>query len=327
MEVLNVNLDFDKIEKNVLIKKESETSDYYGINPANRPTNELLKFGIVNINKPQGPTSHQISDYVKGILNAKKAGHGGTLDPNVTGVLPIALDNATRIVQLLLKERKEYVALMHLHNEVSYEGIQRVFEEFTGTIKQLPPIKSAVKRQERFRKIYFINLMEIEGKEILFEVGCEAGTYIRKLIHDIGLKLRTGAHMQQLVRTKTGPFTDKNWNTLHDLKDALEEYKEGDEEPIRKIIMPVEFTVLNQKKIWVHDSAVNNLCHGSVLYAQGVSKLSDNILENDFVIILTLKNELISYGTATFDSLSILNRQKDVVVVPKKVFMPVGIYK
>ena len=216
---------------------------------------------------------------------------------------------------------------MHLHKDVPEEEIKKVFNEFTGTIKQLPPIRSAVKRQERFRKIYFINLIEINEKDVLFEVGCEAGTYIRKLIHDMGIRLKTGAHMQQLVRTKTGPFTNENWYTLHDLKDAYEYYKEGSEEQLRNIILPFEYTVSNSKKIWILDSTVDSLCHGSPLYNPGVSKLSDNIQRNDKVAILTLKNELVSLGTSQLDSKEILDNTKGIAAKLDAVFMPIATYE
>lgn len=314
-------------ETNILIKKESATSDNFGCRPENRAVVQLIKYGMVNINKQQGPSSHQIADYVKKILNIKKCGHGGTLDPNVTGVLPVALENATRIIQIFLKEKKEYVALMHIHKDVSHEEIKKVFEEFTGTIKQLPPLRSAVKRQERLRKIYYVNILEIDGKDVLFEIGCEAGTYIRKWCFDVGKRLNVGAHMASLVRTKTGPFTDKNWHSLHDLKDAYEEYKEGNELPLRKIIVPVEFAVLNIKKVWVHDSAIDHLCHGSPLYSPGVSKLSSDIQKDELIAILTLKDELIALGTSSMDSNLMLKSQKDIAVKLEKVFMQVGIYK
>jgi len=145
--------------------------------------------------------------------------------------------------------------------------------------------------------------------------------------HDIGLKLKTGAHMASLVRTKTGPFTDKNWHSLHDLKDSHEEFKEGNDSPLRDIIVPVEFAIQHSKKVWVHDSAVDHLCHGSPLYIPGISKLSDNIIKDDKVAVLTLKNELISLGISSIDSNSIIKSQKDIAVKLEKVFMPVGIYK
>src|SRR3989344_1356775 len=173
-------LPFEKIERKILIKKESETNQDYGKNPNERSVEELIKYGVININKPQGPTSHLVSDYVQRILKITKAGHSGSLDPNVTGCLPIALEDATRIVHYLLKSGKEYVCLMHLHADVTQSKIHKIMQSTIGKIKQLPPIKSAVKRQLREREIYYLEILEIDGKDVLFKIGCEAGTYIRK---------------------------------------------------------------------------------------------------------------------------------------------------
>jgi len=146
-------LPFEKIDRNILIKKESETNENYGCEPDKRKTEELIQYGIINIDKPPGPTSHQVSDYVQRILGITKAGHSGTLDPNVTGVLPIAIEKATRIVQTLLVAGKEYVGIMHLHKEVPEERLKSVFKQFTGKIQQMPPVRSAVKRQWRSRRL------------------------------------------------------------------------------------------------------------------------------------------------------------------------------
>jgi len=175
------NLPFEKIERKILTKKKVETSPKFGAYPDRRPAEELINYGIVNIDKPKGPTSHQVSAYVQQILKIGKSGHSGTLDPKVTGVLAIALGRATRVSQYLLKAGKEYVAIMHLHKEVKEDKIKKVCKEFVGKIKQLPPIKSAIKRQVRERKIYYLEILEIKEKDVLFRVGCQAGTYIRKL--------------------------------------------------------------------------------------------------------------------------------------------------
>ncbi|MDP6642198.1 MAG: RNA-guided pseudouridylation complex pseudouridine synthase subunit Cbf5 [Candidatus Nanoarchaeia archaeon] len=318
-------LPYEAIKRKVVTNKKSKTSKEYGMHPEKRDIKELIEHGIININKPEGPTSHEVSSYVQKILEIKKSGHSGTLDPKVTGVLPVALSKATRIVQTLLKEGKEYVALMHLHKEVPQSKIHKVMREFTGKIQQMPPIKSAVKRQLRIREIYYIEIMEIKEKDVLFRVGCEAGTYIRKLIHDIGQKLNVGAHMAQLVRTKVGPFNDKNWHALQDLKDAYEFYKEGKEEELRNIVMPVEFSVQHLPKIWVLDTTVDALCHGADLYSNGISKLNDNIDENSQIAVLTLKDELVCLGESILNNEDMLKENKRAVKTTK-VFMEIGEY-
>ena len=158
------------MKKQIFVKKEAEA--VFGKNPKERTAEELIEYGIVNINKPKGPTSHQTSDYVKKILRIEKAGHSGTLDPAVTGVQPIALGRATRITQFLLTAPKEYVCLMHLHKEVEEEKLREVIKQFVGKIQQLPPIKSAVKRQLRTRKIYEFEILEIKKQDVLFRVKC-----------------------------------------------------------------------------------------------------------------------------------------------------------
>src|SRR3989338_4367578 len=106
-------LPFEKISRKILVRKEAETNPDLGCNPEERKTEEIINYGIANIDKPKGPTSHQVSDFVQKILHINKSGHSGTLDPAVTGVLPVALGRATRIVQTLLTAGKEYVGIMH----------------------------------------------------------------------------------------------------------------------------------------------------------------------------------------------------------------------
>lgn len=199
----------------------------------------LLDFGIIVIDKPVNLTSHQTADEVKKILSLEKTGHSGTLDPKVTGVLPVALNKATRIMEILLKSNKAYIALMHFHSPVDKDKVELILKEkFLGTITQLPPVRCAVKRQLRDRHIYSIKILEIseDNKDYLIEVYCEAGTYIRKLIHDIGLFLDVGAHMQELRRIKSSHFTEKDLVTLQELEDAVFLANNGDEKELFKII-------------------------------------------------------------------------------------------
>jgi len=319
-------LPFEKIKRKILVKKESETNNSYGTDPENRTVKELINSGVICLNKSQGPTSHQTAEYVKNILNLKHVGHGGTLDPHVTGVLPIALENATRITQTLLIAGKEYVALMHLHKPIDNKKILNGFEEFKGKIKQLPPIRSAVKRQIREREIYYIEIIEMGNQDVLFRIGCQAGTYIRKYISDFGNNLKTNAHMLQLVRTKAGPFNDKEMYTMQEIKDAYEYYKEGDESHLKKIIKPIEFATQHLPKIWVQDTTVDSLCHGTDLSIPGISKLESDIKKDDLVAVMTLKNELICLGNVILTSEEIIKMERGKAVKTAKVFMKPDIY-
>jgi len=322
-------LPFENIKRKILVKKEVDTDEKLGCKPEERKTEEIINYGIININKPQGPTSHQVSDFVQKILEIDKSGHSGTLDPNVHGVLTIALGRSTRIVQILLKSGKEYIGIMHLHKDVEREKIEEMIKNnFLGKIKQIPPLKSAVRRIERTREIYYFDIIEKDEKDVLFIVGCQAGTYIRKLIHDLGQKLKVGAHMLELRRTKVGPFKESTLFTLQDLKDAYYFYKKGNNDKfLRKIIQPVENAIIHLPKIWVFDTTVDTLCHGADLKVPGISKLNDKIQKNDVVAIMTLKGELVALGTATMNSEDIMKKEKGLAVKTDKVFMEPDVYK
>ena len=320
-------LPFEGIKHDIITLKRAETSDKFGCNFNKRTVEELIKSGVIVLNKVSGPTSHQVSDYLKRILNLKKAGHSGTLDPKVTGVLPVALGKGTRIVQLLLPAGKEYVCIMHLHEDVGKEKVQDIFKKFTGKIKQLPPVKSAVKRRLRERTIYYIELMEIQGQDVLFRIGCQAGTYIRKICHDMGQDLGIGAHMAQLIRTKVGPFDDKKIWTLQQVRDAYWYYKEeGNEKYIRNVILPIERAVELIPKVWVFDSAIDSMCHGADLKMPGISKINSGIDAEGPVAVMSLKGELVAIGTAIMNSEGMQNNTKGIAVKTHKIFMVEGTY-
>ncbi len=184
-----------------------------------------------------------------------------------------------------------------------------------------------VKRRQRKKEIYWINILEIkDNQEVLFRVGCEAGTYIRKLCHDIGEKLNTGAHMQQLIRTRVGPFNESTMFSLYELKDAFELFKEGKEQELRKIIQPIESATKHLPKVWITDYTVDSLCHGADLAIPGIAKLNSEIKEKDVVAILTLKDELVATGTAKLTSEDIMEKQKGLAVKTTKVYMKRGTY-
>lgn len=323
------DLPFERINRVKLTRQELSTSDKFGHDPFNRPIKELLDFGVVNVDKPSGPTSHQVSSYVQKILGISKSGHSGTLDPKVTGVLPVAVGKGTRVVQSLLTAGKEYVCLMHVHSPFEEENLRKIMlVDFVGKIKQLPPVKSAVKRQFRYRKIYYIDILEINGQDVLFTVGCQAGTYIRKLCHDIGIAIGGGAHMAELRRTKAGPFNESsNLVTLQDLTDAYHYYKEnGDETKLREFVKPVEVATNHLPKVWVSDAAVDTICHGATLKVPGIASVESEIQTGEPVVVLTLKNELVCVGESLMTSREMIDSKRGVAVKSTQVFMPPSTY-
>jgi len=308
-------------DRQIFIKKE-DTSEF-GKSPEKRTIQELLEYGIVNIEKTKGPTSHQISDYVKKILKVNKAGHSGTLDPAVTGVQPVAFGKATRIAQFLLTAPKEYICLMYLHKDITEEEIKVEVKKYIGKIQQLPPIKSAVKRQLRTREVYELEILEIVERNILFRVKCQAGTYIRKLCHDLGQTLGTGAHMAELRRSQAGPFTEQdNLITLNDLQDAVHFYKEENNDKfLRYCLQPVENALKYLPKCWIFDTTIESLTHGRDLAIPGISKL-ENFKKGETVAITTLKGELVAVGEALMSGVEININEKGLAIEVKKVFMP-----
>jgi len=320
-------LPFENANRQIIVKKNAKTSESYGKDPYLRSVEELIDYGIINVNKPKGPTSHQTSAYLQEILGINKSGHSGTLDPNVTGVLPIATARATRIVQGLLIAGKEYVGIMHMHKNLSDAELKKGIDAFKGRIKQLPPIKSNVKRAWRFRTIYYFEVLDREEKEVLFKVGCQAGTYIRKLIHDFGQKMNIGANMTQLIRTKAGPFKIDDSFTLHDVADALHIYKtENNDKFIRKVVRPIEEAVSHLPKVWVLDSTVDSICHGSALAMPGIAKLNSRIEKEEIVAVMTLKDELVALGDASMTTKEMVANEKGIAVRITKVFMLPGTY-
>ena len=316
-----------KLEDLFLVKEESSTSEDYGSYPFNRPIREYIRNGVVCIDKPAGPTSHEVVVWVRKILEVNKTGHAGTLDPKVTGVLPVLIENATKLVKFLQTSEKEYVALMRLHSDADERAIRETFNLFKGKIYQRPPLKSAVKKRIRIREIYETEILEIDGRDVLFRVRTEAGTYIRKLCTDIGEIIGTGAHMQELRRTKTGVFRENDAFTLHELLDAYRIYREnGDETFLREIIKPMEVAVRDVKKIVVKDSAVDAICHGADLSARGICFIQKGIERDDVVAIFTLKNEIVALGKALASAEEIYRARSGIMVEINRVIMERGVY-
>jgi len=246
----------------------------------------------------------------------------------VTGVLPIALEEATKVIQALLLSGKEYVCVMRLHAQVPEGQVKAVLEEFCGTIYQRPPIRASVKRRLRTRKIYYLNLLESNGKNVLFKVGCEAGTYIRKLCYDLGEALGCGAHMRELRRTRAGPFTeDGSLITLHHLSYIFRLWKENHEESLlRKFIYPMEKALEILPKIYIRDSAVDALCHGAHLAAPGVLSLETGIKPNDAVAVFTQKDEAVALAKTLASTEEILRMEHGLVAKTQRVLMLRGVY-
>lgn len=261
-----------------------------------KSTEELLEFGIINIDKPSGPTSFDISEFVCKKLGLRKTSHFGTLDPMVTGVLPVALNRGCKLTGFFLGEDKEYVGIMRIHEDVSLKDVEKMIKEkFFGKITQMPPVKSRVKRQERVREVMNFDIIEKDGKDFLFKTTVQGGTYIRKLVHDLGEALGTGAHMLELRRTRAGIFEENNKEypstNLYDFENAVDEYKKGNDELLRKIIIPGEVVAQLFPVVEIEEESAERILRGQPVYEKNLS--GKNKLETGEIIVVFEKEKFI----------------------------------
>jgi len=310
-----------------LKKADATAKSGRGRSPADRGIEELLKDGVVVIDKPMGPTSHQVTSWVRDMLGATKAAHGGTLDPRVTGVLPVGVGIAVRAMDSLHHGTKEYVGVMKMHGNFDTKRLEEVFEEFVGEIIQTPPVRSAVKRAPRTREIHSLELMETSGRNALFKVECDAGTYVRSLCVDVGDALGIGGHLQDLRRTRAGTIVEDRAVTLYDLKDALADHANGNSESLTRMFNPMEILLKHMPSVEVKDSAVDAICHGADLAIPGIVALDDSIVKDGTVAILSMSGESVGLGRALIDSKEIMARSQGFAVKTTRVFMPAGTYE
>ena len=280
--------------------------------PDERTLDELLRFGVLNLDKPAGPSAHQVAGWVRDLAadavdelapdgpTVDRAAHAGTLDPKVTGCLPMLLGDATRMAQVFLEGRKEYVSVLELHGPAP-TNLEDVLAEFEAPLYQKPPRKSAVSRRLRVREIHELSLLDLGDRQALIRVECESGTYIRKLCHDLGLALGTGGHMGHLRRTATDPFDDSSLVTLQEFTDALVFAQEGDEELLRAVVSPAERALTHLPSLTIAPSAARNVATGAPVYAPGVISADDGIAEGALVACYTPDDSAVCLGTMAGD--------------------------
>ena len=296
-----------------------------GSSPLARPLNHHLSYGVINLDKPANPSSHEVVSWIKKILRVEKTGHSGTLDPKVTGCLIVCIDRATRLVKSQQSAGKEYVAVARLHSACDVAKVQRSVETLTGALFQRPPLISAVKRQLRIRTIYESKLLEYDEERNLgvLWLSCEAGTYVRTLCVHLGLLTGAGGHMQELRRVRSGALAEKdNLVTMHDVLDAQHVYDTTkDETYLRRVVMPLEVLLTKYKRIVVKDSAVNAICYGAKFMIPGLLRFADGIELNDEVVLMTTKGEAIAVAIAQMTTAVMATVDHGVVAKIKRVIM------
>lgn len=272
-----------------------------------RSIKELINFSILNLDKPAGCTSFDVVDSVRRMFSefgVKKCGHLGTLDPNVTGVLPICVGNACKIQDYFMHHEKTYIGKMKLHRDITKEQLEVEMRKFIGKINQLPPRISRVKRVVREREIAEFKLLNLDEKkrEAEFIARVQAGTYIRKLIDDLGKNIG-GAQMIELRRTQAGLFSheDREFTKLEDIDRALKEYKSGREEKLRRLLIPAEIIIRILPIVETKSEFIDKLKHGSPIFEEMLLdvKNSKKIIESKEPFAIILDNNLIEI--AQFD--------------------------
>ncbi len=299
----------------------------HGTRPEDRTLEERIRLGVAVVDKPQGPTSHQVSAWVRDMFGVAKAGHSGTLDPHVTGVLPVALADATRAIDAVLEGDKEYVGVMQLHQDVEERRVRSMLERFVGDIYQMPPVRSAVRREQRVRHIEELEPLEVSGRNVLFRVRCESGTYIRTLCADVGEALGVGANMVDLRRTRTATFDESQAHPLNAFRDGLVYWRdEHDEAPLRSLLRPMESLLAHLPQVIVKETAVDAICHGANVHVPGVAKLSPHIRRGQAVGVFTAKGEAIALAKAMMTSDEMTVAKSGVAADVSRVLMNPGTY-
>ena len=316
-----------QLEKLIEIDQDI-TDDNYGTYYDKRTLDQLLNYGIIILDKPPGPTSHETVAWTKRLLKIPKIGHSGTLDPQVSGVLPLGLGEATKALGILLFGPKEYHALGRFHSQPTKEKIHELLEMFTGEIYQKPPQRSSVVRRTRTRTIHELELLEQKERLVLLRVLCEAGTYIRKLLYDMGEVHGPGATMIELRRTRVDNFYEKDGLvTLHELADAFALWEEKrDDTKLLSMIQPVENALTEIKSVVIRDSAVDALCHGAQLAIPGILQISPDINKGDVVGIYTQKGEVVALAESKLNAHEIKDATKGYGFETKRIIMAPNTY-
>lgn len=304
------------------------TDDAFGTYYDRRSIEQLLNYGIILLDKPPGPTSHETVAWTKRLLKIPKIGHSGTLDPMVSGVLPLGLGDATKALGVLLYGPKEYHALGRLHSLPSKEKFEQAVDLFKGRIFQKPPQRSAVVRQTRIRTIHELEILEQKERLFLARILCESGTYIRKLFYDMGEILGPGATMVELRRTSVDRFHERDGLvTLHELANAFAIWEENrDDSKLTGMIKPVEYALAGLKAVVIRDSAVDALCHGAQLAIPGILRITPNLRQGELVGIYTQKGEVVALAEATMSEDDIRDAVKGHAFETKRIIMAPDTY-
>jgi predicted rRNA pseudouridine synthase len=285
------------------------------------PAERIRSGAFLLIDKPRGPSSHQVTAWVRQLLGVGTAGHAGTLDPNVSGLLWVGVGPALKLLPLVLEFPKRYLGVIEFHGPVEPAALAGMLREFTGPLYQTPPVRSAVKRQRRVRTIYRLDRLDSDGARHLVDVVCDSGTYIRTLAVDLGDALGAGAHLAELRRTGTGPFDEPSSVGLPTLSDAVARDAGGDPRPLLALLHPMEEVWREFPSVVAKDAAASAVAHGADLAPGGISGIGRPFEEGARVVIVNRRNELLAWGTALRPSTEVRSHAPGWAIDCERVFV------
>lgn len=266
---------------------------------------------VIIVDKPPGLTSHEVTTLIKKLFKVKRAGHAGTLDPEVSGVLPIALGRATKLIQYIASKDKTYIALARFKKEMNREEVDAIFAKHIGIITQTPPKISAVKKVARERKIEKLEIIEKKGRLVLFETHVQAGTYIRTLCEDIG-KETEGGRMEELRRIKVGKIGQERAVKMSQILFALNEEEMGNSKPIQEILNEPQ-DLIDLPRVLIKKSAINSIKNGAQIMIPALERIYGSPKKGDSVKIYCEK-EFIGIGKLEINEEELNKNKKGIAV-------------
>ncbi len=311
----------------IVLDNAAETSPSHGCKPEDRSIDQLLESGFILLDKAPGPSSHQVSAWARDMMGLEKLGHGGTLDPFATGVLPLLAGKAMRLTGRILTHDKSYLAVLKLGKDVELSDLEEKMSLLTGKVYNVPPEISAVKVQVRTRRISRFEILDIEGTSVLTHIECEAGTYVRTMARDLGLLLDTPVELKELRRPSSGEFGLSNSVTMQQLADAYWLWKEkGESEAINRILHPLEDMLSEVPRIVIKDGAAAALSHGAPLLRPGVVSIPEDLGVGSEVLLVTIKGEAVALANLVQPSKVIPEMTQGEVAKPNCVLMKEDTY-
>ncbi|RME81075.1 MAG: RNA-guided pseudouridylation complex pseudouridine synthase subunit Cbf5 [Planctomycetota bacterium] len=309
------------------VRLEGEDKSYIGTLPRDRSIPELLRTSVVCLDKPHNRTTHQTTQGVKKILGVKKVGHGGQLEPVMSGLVVVLLEDACKITRFIIQGDREYVFRLQFSREVPRERLERAFAKFTGKIKQVPPLRSKTRRVLRTKFVESIEILDARPRWAKVKVICESGTYLRKLFYDMTRLLRANVSLSHIRRTRSGNLTIQQAVTFGELSKAYQAYKnEGNEEPLRSILIPMEETIF-QKKIYLTDASIPKICSGRPVFIDNIVAFDDEIEAEEVVAMFSLNEELVAIGKTICSGETMKTLEDGVVAYPIRVVMPHHLFR